>query len=52
MWAQVDGDAVVSVSLDPPAGDGWLQVADVARPDDTDEHTWDAGVAVVDGMPV
>lgn len=52
MWAQVDGDAIVSVSLDPPAGDGWLQVADVARPDDTDEHTWDAGVAVVDGMPV
>lgn len=52
MWAQVDGDAIVSASLDPPAGDDWLQVADVARPDDTDEHTWDAGVALVGGMPV
>ena len=52
MWAQVVDGQIASVSLDAPAGEDWMQVADVARPDDTDEHTWDPGVIVVDGMPV
>lgn len=52
MWAQVSGDVITAVSLDVPAGEGWVEVADVERPDDTDEHTWDAGVALVGGMPV
>ncbi len=52
MWAQVSGDVITAVSLDVPAGEGWVDVADVERPDDTDEHTWDAGVALVGGMPV
>lgn len=52
MWAQVSGDVIASVSLDVPEGDGWLQVAEVARPDDTDEQTWDAGVTLADGVPV
>ena len=51
MWAQVVDGQIASVSLDAPAGEDWMQVADVARPDDTDEHTWSPGVDVVDGMP-
>lgn len=51
MWAQVAADVIVSVSLDVPAGDGWVEVADVERPADTDEQTWDVGVELVWGVP-
>lgn len=52
MWAQVDGGFLVAISVDPPVGDGWVEVVEVPRPDDTDERTWDAGVTVVGGLPV
>lgn len=52
MWALVTDGSIAAISLDLPAGDGWLQVAEAPRPDDTDEQTWDAGVTMVDGTPV
>lgn len=52
MWAQVIDGQIAGVSLDARTGDGWVEVASVGRPDDTDEQTWDAGVGLVDGLPV
>lgn len=52
MWALVTDGSIAAISLDLPAGDGWVEVAEAPRPDDTDEQTWDAGVALVGGMPV
>lgn len=51
MWVRVDDGRIVAASLSPVDEDGWSRVTEVARPDDTDEATWDAGVAVVDGVP-
>lgn len=52
MWVRIDDGQIIGAALDRPDGDGWVEVTEAVRPDDTDEQTWISGVALAGGVPV